>query len=421
MRLQFVFLVAGVILMPVFVMGVSFFVFDTTMYPSNPQDYFDDFHNKLGNVESVDQLEYLFDDLEASYFGMVVTPSGTSFSKRFPDGGESANPLYILDSRLQRLSDGTPVQVILGVNVFDESGIIFPVLFLFSIMAALTILSLIIIRSINKSITTLETATKRIAAGDLDFKIQMKRADKIGSLAVSLDTMRQQIKAEGDRRQRFYMGVSHDLMTPLSSISGYSEALLSGLSKNEDMTMKYLGIINRKSYELEQRISHLLNYIGASNLEFQKSLKNQTIALFLRDFLESQSEEQGFYGRLLEWSVKIPEDLQIPFNEELLGRALENLIQNGFKYGTAASPVAIESSHHGDHLEITVRNLGPAIPPEIQPMLFEPFFRGDNSRRGEGFGLGLSSVKSIIESHGWNITLYSDNEKTFFSIVVPLM
>jgi len=121
----------------------------------------------------------------------------------------------------------------------------------------------------------------------------------------------------------------------------------------------------------------------------------------------------------LSWTIDIPETLEIPFDEELLIRVLENLIQNGFKYGTTGETVSVKCYLRENIIHILVANKGPAIPEEILPLLFEPFFRGDKSRKSDGFGLGLASVKSIVESHGWAISVTSENDNTVFAITIP--
>jgi len=333
---------------------------------------------------------------------------------------ESISPKMIIQSRIHTLKNGSKVLVILGFNMTDLSYRFFPFILIISTVAVLIILSLFIIRSINRSINKLEEATGKIANGDLDFQLDTSGSDKLGSFARSLDTMRHQIKMEYDRRNRFFMGISHDLKTPLSSITGYADALCEGMADDKDTTEKYLGIIKNKSHQLEQRITHLIHYIKLSNYDSQASLEEKALAPFLKGFLEIQEEEAGFQGRSLEWDVPLPDSLYLPFDEELLGRALENLIQNGFKYGQNGEPLSVQCNKNGNTIFINTANRGPAIPADVYPYLFEPFFRGDKSRKGDGFGLGLASVKSIIESHGWSISVDSVDGKTLFSISIPL-
>lgn len=74
--------------------------------------------------------------------------------------------------------------------------------------------------------------------------------------------------------------------------------------------------------------------------------------------------------------------------------------------------------NNSEIIEIIVENTGNQIPEDQLDLIFEPFYRGDRSRKGEGFGLGLASVKSIIESHGWAIDVKSSNKGTQFRISI---
>jgi signal transduction histidine kinase len=98
---------------------------------------------------------------------------------------------------------------------------------------------------------------------------------------------------------------------------------------------------------------------------------------------------------------------------------LENLLQNAYRYGSKEDPVRFDCYKSYDKIELVVENKGVPIPLEQQQHLFEPFFRGDKARKGDGFGLGLASVKSIIESHNWTISVDSIENRTRFSITIP--
>ncbi len=423
LRLRFLLLVVGVIFIPILVLGLSYFIFRSYMISSNPRDVIREFNDTMIEVESIDEFSILAENLEDSYFGLLVeTPNlivSTNeglISENNPIEEESFSPKMIIQSRFHTLKNGSRVFVILGYDIGNIRIHFFPLILILSSVSVLIILSLLIIRSINHSIGELEIATGKIAKGDLDFELNTKGSDKFGSLARSLDTMRHQIKMEYDRRNRFLMGISHDLKTPLSSITGYTDALIEGMADNEENTEKYLGIIKKKSHQLEKRISHLIHYIKLSNTDFQAGLEKKSISNYLKEFLEMHQEEVGFKKQTLKWSVDIPQNYLIAFDEELLGRALENLIQNGFKYGSDDTSVTVSCIQKRCEMEIKIENNGPAIPEDVLPHLFEPFFRADKSRQGDGFGLGLASVKSIVESHGWTISVQSEKDTTRFCI-----
>ena len=421
LRIRFTLLIIGVLVIPVLVLGLSFMLLNNYMSIEDPRTAVKEFSLLIEGLESIDQFSEISRNLDESYFGILVeTPEVISFSDKdhdilLNDGIQK----LILYSSTKTLKNGSDVLMIFGLKMFDVNGHIFPFLFLGTTLTVLIILSLIIIRSINRSIQKLETATGKIAQGNLDFELDTKGNDRFGSLARSLDTMRHQIKMEYDRRNRFFMGISHDLKTPLSSITGYADALTEGMAEDKKTADKYLGIIKNKAHQLEQRITHLIHYIKLSNSDFQADLEKKSLAVYLEEFLEIQEEEAGFHDFTLIRSINISEDLLIAFDEELLGRALENLIQNGFKYGLNGEAVTVSCRHVENEISINIENKGQVIPADVLPNLFEPFFRGDKSRKSDGFGLGLASVKSIVESHGWSIKVQSENNRTGFIISIP--
>jgi signal transduction histidine kinase len=124
-----------------------------------------------------------------------------------------------------------------------------------------SLMSFLILRSLNKSILTLEGATRRIAEGDLDFELPARGNDQISSLTRSFDSMRRALKEEYARRARFIMGVSHDLRTPLTLIQGYVEAIADGFASEPEAQKRYLSIILDKTRALEGMVGDLIEFV----------------------------------------------------------------------------------------------------------------------------------------------------------------
>ena len=132
-----------------------------------------------------------------------------------------------------------------------------------------SLMSLLILRSLNGSILKLEGATRRIAEGDLDFELPARGNDQIASLTRSFDSMRRALKEEYARRSRFIMGVSHDLRTPLTLIQGYVEAISDGFAAEPDAQKKYLSIILDKTHALEAMIGELIEFVKMETGEWR--------------------------------------------------------------------------------------------------------------------------------------------------------
>ncbi|MCK4515796.1 MAG: HAMP domain-containing histidine kinase, partial [Spirochaetaceae bacterium] len=300
---------------------------------------------------------------------------------------------------------------------FSSIGRIMPLAFvLFT-----AIMSVLIIRSINQSISRLETATRRIAEGDLDFKLETSGKDRIASLTRSFDTMRRQLKEQFDRGSRFLMGISHDLKTPLSSISGYIEAIRDGYADTPEKLEKYTSIIHTKTLLLESRISALIDYAKQETREWKASLRPVEIAGFLIEFVslvEAEAHARRFTFRS---TIDLSDDLTVEMDPDMVSRALENLAENAFLYATPGSEILIRAGLRNETIVIEVENEGPGIDPESIPHIFDPLFRGGGDRSGSGFGLGLATVKSVITSHGWEVHVTSNpGQQTMFTVSIPV-
>lgn len=278
-------------------------------------------------------------------------------------------------------------------------------------------LPLYMLRQLDRAIKKLERAMVKIASGDLDFPSGEFISGDLESLGVALDRMRLQLKEERGRRDRFIMGISHDLKTPLAVIKGYLEALTEGLADTEEKRNSYQQILLNHTNLLEARIEHLIELAKTTSFEWRRQLTEQDLHGFISETLRSLSEYASFRGFSVQTENALPNPCPVRFDGDMLRRVFENLISNALSYGDPGSPIRVTARPDPSRelLEIAVENRGTPIPPEQAPLVFEPYFRGDTRKNKSGFGLGLASVKSIVESHGWVIDLRStpDGETTF--------
>ena len=270
------------------------------------------------------------------------------------------------------------------------------------------LMSFLIAGSLNRSILTLEGATRRIAEGDLDFQLTPRGNDEISSLTRSFETMRLALKEEYARRSRFIMGVSHDLRTPLALIQGYAEAIADGFAADPQVQNRYVGVILEKTRTLESMITDLMDFVKLDTAQWRMKFRDVPIKAFLLDIARRFSEDAEILKRQFQSRIELPEAATVPMDEGLFYRVLENLIGNAIRYSAEGSRIALEARQDSGQVLLTVSDTGVGIPPEELPYVFEPFYRGTNSRREQGFGLGLTTVKSIVESHGWSIDVASE-------------
>ena len=284
-----------------------------------------------------------------------------------------------------------------------------------------SLMSFLILRSLNGSIQSLEGATRRIAGGDLDFVLPARGNDQIASLTRSFDSMRVALKEEYARRARFIMGVSHDLRTPLTLIQGYVEAIADGYAADPEAQKKYLSIILDKTRTLENMVGELIEFVRMETGQWRMTHQDVPARPLLMDLARRFAEDALILKRDFGWSIDLPDDATIRMDAGLFTRALENLVGNAIRYTEQKGKITLDARRLDASVLLSITDTGIGIPAEDLSRIYDPFYRGTNSRREQGFGLGLTTVKSIIESHGWSIGVTSQlGTGTTFTVTMPL-
>jgi signal transduction histidine kinase len=275
------------------------------------------------------------------------------------------------------------------------------------VIVAATILIVLVTRSLRKGIDRLERATSRVANGDLEFELLPHGRDEIAALTRSFESMRKALKEEQAKRSRFLMAVSHDLKTPLTAIKGYLEAIQDGLAEDPETLKHHLTIIGEKSGVLERRINELIDYVKMSTGQWQLLHHPIRMHHFLSELGKVFASDARVFHRHFECSIDLPEDLELPGDEGLLTRALDNLFHNALRYTREGDTIHLHATQERGDIVITFQDSGMGVAEEEIERIFEPFYRTSGSRREAGFGLGLSTVRSILSAHGWSIKAVS--------------
>lgn len=221
-------------------------------------------------------------------------------------------------------------------------------------------------------------------------------------------------------RREFSANVSHELKTPLQSVLGYSEIMLSGLVKSED-TRRFL----QKIYDEAQNLLHLIDDI----------IKLSKLDELSHDMLEEftlQDAAQSALARLKDKAAKLQIEVKLEDatagSSKMLGIAslmeeiFFNLVDNGLKYNHAGGSVTLRLAETESKLVVSVADTGMGIPANELPHIFERFYRVDRSRHKaiDGTGLGLSIVKHGVGFHGGSIRVVSTvGEGTEFIMKFP--
>jgi two-component system OmpR family sensor kinase len=283
------------------------------------------------------------------------------------------------------------------------------------------LLALIISAAIARPLRRIAHAAEAVAAGDYGQELRISAPDEVRSLAESFNTMTRQVKAAQQTQRDFVTNVSHELKTPLTSIQGFSQALLEGATQGEESRRQAATIIHEEASRMARLVAGLLDLARIESgqavmarlpLDLAEVLRNCAGALALR------AETAG-----VDWIVEIPALPPIIGDRDRLAQVFTNLLDNALKHTPAGGKVQITARPvSGSSVarrwpdfgpqspglawaEVSVTDSGPGIPPEDLARIFERFYQVDKSRarRKGGAGLGLAIAREIVESHGGTI------------------
>ncbi len=278
----------------------------------------------------------------------------------------------------------------------------------------------VIARSIARSVTHLEESTRRIANGELDAPVQAKGSNEITSLAASLNRMRLALKEESARKSRFIMGISHDLKTPLALIKGYTEAISDGYMDESESRAKALALIAGKVDQLGGMIDDLIGYVKLDSGDWRRTFRAVDLGAVVGSAVGRMADDARLLGREISLASSVGSAATVMMDERLFLRALENVVNNAIRYTDTGGKIEVSLERSAGGYSLSVRDDGCGIAEEDLPRVFDLFFRGTASRREEGMGMGLSIVKSVVESHGWSIGIDSrEGEGTVVTISIP--
>jgi signal transduction histidine kinase len=278
-------------------------------------------------------------------------------------------------------------------------------------------------------ISRLSDAIRNISQGDLNTTIEVVGDDEFSAMAENLNKMAEDIRnlmdkeREAERtKNELITNVAHDLRTPLTSIIGYLE-LLSGKTTPlpEEMRQKYIDIAYSKAKRLEKLIEDLFGFTKLNYGKIAMHVTKVDIIKLLSQLLEESYPNFEKRGLSYELQSNVPVKM-INADGNLLARLFDNLINNAIKYGAEGKRVTVRVHAEADTVQVSVANYGYVIPAEELPLIFDKFYRVEQSRSTTtgGTGLGLAIVKNIVDMHGGKITVKSDLNGTVFTVTLKV-
>jgi len=245
------------------------------------------------------------------------------------------------------------------------------------------------VRRITRSLSGMTEATRRIADGNFDIKLEARTHDELGSLAESINRMAARLDGFVSGQRRFLGDIAHELCAPLARIQV-------GLGILEERTPVENHAALADVREEADQMSSLVNELMAFSKASLGAQNVRVAAVDVRAVAERAVRRET--GNVTEITVEASGSFHALADENLLERALANLIRNAIRHSGGSQIVITISCEEGD-IVISIADSGPGIPEESIAKIFDPFFRPDVSRSREtgGAGLGLAIVKTCVE------------------------
>jgi two-component system sensor histidine kinase BaeS len=258
--------------------------------------------------------------------------------------------------------------------------------------------------TMTRSLRDLTLATVDIAKGRFGKQVKVRSKDEIGKLAESFNQMSLDLEQATKARQQMTADIAHDLRSPLSVITGYAEAL----SDNKlPGTQEVYNILLQETRHLDHLVDDLrllsLADTGELSLTLQPTRPRALLERVVARHAVAAKQHQ------IELDIEAEDNLPlVNVDVERMSQVLDNLILNAFRYTPEGGKVLLGAFTTDGAVQIKVKDTGRGISPEDLPHIFDRFYRGDKSRQHNGeSGLGLAIAKSIVEAHGWKISVDS--------------
>ena len=271
-------------------------------------------------------------------------------------------------------------------------------------------------------ISKIKKAVGIIAEGDLTNRAPIKFKNELRELAEDINFMASELEKEDRKRSEFLTNISHDLRTPLTTILGYIDMLKKDKYDSKEELNKYINIIERKGIFLRTMLEDFFQYSKLTSKDIILNYESLDLNELGRQVLED--EESNFAERSLRIELELSkEPVFIQGDSDLIGRVVNNLLSNSFKYSKQNTIVKIKISkekfNNVSYGVFLVSNVPKEVVSEEEiNSFFERLYKKDKARHGEGSGLGLSIVKDIVKLHGGIIKGYKENEELVFKMFI---
>lgn len=398
---------------------------------------------QITGPESIPKLLDDFDDMD---FDVLITngrdviyekQGNTSIPIRIEDVEEILrhsfdDPVVLVDENNSSARIiGVPIQLASGkfalitrIDYEDEFEDIQQGIFISLVIVLLIGSMLIVLAStyLVNPIRRLTLAARKIAKGDFSVRVEKtnrQNQDEVGELIDSFNHMTAEIEKIDAMRADFVSNVSHEIQSPLTSIKGFTKAIMDDVVP-KDNQKEYLNIIYQEIERMSRLSDNLLRIASLDSEHHPYNPRSYRLDEQIRNSV--LTTEPLWSKKKIDMQLTI-EPVEIYADKDLMEQVWLNLITNAIKYTDKEGSIEINIRITSSQIKVSVRDYGIGIPKDALPNLFGRFYKVDRSRNRsiDGNGLGLSIVKKILNIHKFTIKVDSEEGKgSTFTVNIPL-
>ena len=292
---------------------------------------------------------------------------------------------------------------------------------IFVVIAAIIIIAVLIVywfmsKEQLAPLGEMSAAARAFGKGDMTVRVSgYDRPDEMGELSEAFNQMADSLERSERQRKEFIANVSHELKTPMTTISGYADGLLDGTIPWENRE-RYLTVISDETRRLSRLVRRMLD-ISAVQGRNEDAVKNSRCNICETVRMAILSLEGRINAKGLEIEAEIPDDeIVVRGEQDGITQVCYNILDNAVKFAYEKSSVCVKIWKQESKVYVSIKNSGDTISENELPHIFDRFHKSDKSRSmdKDGVGLGLYIVKSVINSYGEKIMVRSENNETEF-------
>jgi signal transduction histidine kinase len=276
-------------------------------------------------------------------------------------------------------------------------------------LGAALLAALLLARSLSRPVVNLARATEAVARGDYSQRVQVQGRDELATLSSRFNTMAEEVDRAHRVQRDFVANVSHDLKTPLTSIQGFSQAILDGAVTDEQGYRQAAGIINAEAERMSRLVNELLTLTRLESGLSALDIRPVDVGIVVREQALAMQPQAAAAGVSLSVAATAGQAMAAA-DADRLKQALGNLVDNALKYTPRGGSVLVEVSQVTGAVRVAVRDTGRGIPPDELARVMERFYRVDKARGPAAtgsLGLGLAIAREIAAAHGGTLTVES--------------